>query len=415
MTIRELVYADGGEPPERRTRQAVPDPAPEIEVRGESRGFTAETVSLDHELPPDVALLCVKANARYGPRSFELYFHHRGTVRAANSGDDLDKQEAHERLSLGRLTDGLADEEWGETYRWMMNWWGRQFTLNSWIRELLESPGAQLVVFDVTSYEIPWELCYHAPPPGRPGDSGWLGQLIPVTRWTSLLFGEAEWQYGAVPQAASGGILMMESEDLRKEPDGFADFVVRSREPTVEKLLRGLADDDPAQSLFSLLMIRCHGEYTPDNRLSLNGTNLERLFEYDMTALRKAEAIVLLNACITGRPVTDTAHLAAPTRSFAQTFLSKGARAVIATAGDIGVVHSHLFAVKLVGRAGQGAQNLARLLFEHRSHYAEKVRLRPGEPDRRTVGAYKRFFWSFMYVYYGHPDTTLRLSRPEPA
>ncbi|TDE26839.1 CHAT domain-containing protein [Actinomadura sp. 6K520] len=410
MSMRGEMSADGGEPPEARTRPAVPAVPSDAVPAPEPESLPAGPAPLDEELAPNVAMLSVKANARYGPRSFELHFHHRGEHHGATSDDDLDAQQAHEDLSLGRLNGAVDDEEWRRTHDWMMNWWGGLRTLHSWLGDLLQDENAQLVVFDVTGYEIPWELCFHQPPPGRSGPRGWLGELIPVTRWTSLLYEQAGGRYGAVAQERTGGLMMMEAEDLREGLDAFAKYEVRDREPTVDKLLRSLSDENAEHPPFSLLMIRCHGEYTAD-RLKLNGIALERLFEYDMSALRAAQAIVLLNACITGRTVMDSGHLGAPTRSFAQTFLTKGARGVIATGGDIGARHSHGFAVKLVQRAGKNPENLARFLHEHRRHYAKRVRFRPNEPDDRFPDAYKRFFWSFMYVYFGHPDTTLRLVR----
>lgn len=414
MTMHSAVHADGGAAPQARTRPAGPDVPAGAVAAPEAESLAAAPAPLAEELSSSVAMLCVKANARYGPRSFELHFHYKGEHRTAASDDDLDVQQAHADLSLGRLNGEVTEDEWRRTYNWLMNWWGGLPKLHAWLGELLKDEDPQLVVFDVTGYEIPWELCYHQPPPGRDGPRGWLGELIPVTRWTNLLYEPVSWRYGAVAQARTGGLMMMEAEDLREGVDTFTGFEVRSREHTMDKLLRSLSDENAQHPSFSLLMIRCHGEYAAGNVLKLNGIALEQFFEYDMPALRDAQAIVLLNACITGRPIMDTDHRAGPTRSFAQTFLSKGARGVIATAGDIGVRHSHGFAVRLVQRAAHTDENLARLLLEHRRHYADSARRRPDDPvDNRTANTYKRFFWSFMYVYFGHPDTTLRLVRKD--
>ncbi|SFP08747.1 CHAT domain-containing protein [Actinomadura madurae] len=411
--MREFLGADGGRPPEPSPRPDASGAAdvPAANVLGERTGaFGARRVPLDHELSPDVALLCVKANA-YGPRSFELHFHHGGEVRSANGRDALDKQQAHPELALSRLKADVPDEEWKRLFHWIGEWSGYQFALNCWLRDLLMNAGAQLIVFDVTGYEIPWELFRYEPPPGAAGPDGWLGALVPVSRWTSLPHDTQEWHLGAAPREMNGGLLMMEDAAMRTDVDVYADFEVAGREQAIKDLVRRLEVEEELLA-FSLLMIRCHGEWAPGERLTLNGVVLEELIERRLPVLRRNGAVVLLNACISGRPITDDReHLRAPTRGFAQKFLREGASAVIATLGDVDLDHSHEFAVEFVADAAARDQNLARYLRDYRADVARRMRPEPGRPDTRTPDDYRMFFWSFMYVYYGHPDTTLRLIR----
>lgn len=409
--MREFLTAYGGRPPEPSPRPDAAD-VPAVNVLGERTGpFGARRVPLDHEVSPDVALLCVKANA-YGPRSFELHFHYRGEVRSANRHDELDKQQAHEQLALSRLKADVPDEEWRRLFSWIGEWCGYQFALNCWLGDLLKNDGAQLIVFDVTGYEIPWELFRYEPPPGAAGPDGWLGALVPVSRWTSLPHDTEEWHLGAVPREVNGGLLMMEDAAMRSDVDVYADFEVAAREQAIKELVRRLEVEEAELLAFSLLMIRCHGEWAPGDRLMLNGVVLEELIEGRLPVLRRNGAVVLLNACISGRPITDDRkHLRAPTRSFAQKFLREGASAVIATLGDVDLDHSHEFAVEFVADAAMKGQNLARYLRDYRADVARRMRPAPGRPDTRTADDYRMFFWSFMYVYYGHPETTLRLIR----
>jgi hypothetical protein len=366
------------------------------------KGFDPGNVQLSQSLPPNVAMLCVTNATFAGEPSFKLHFHHRGTVRSAATDDDLADQRPAD-LALADI-DNAGPRPWQSAYHRTMAWWATKHTLVTWMRDLLADDDARLVVWDNTSHEIPWELFYDRPPDDT-AQTGWLGELIPVLRWTAVHDGVQAWQYKAHKRECAGGILMYEDPTMAVEPDGYAGHEIAPRAKTMHDLMARI--EQPIHD-FGMMVIRCHGEYSGDSRkFTLGGLPLNAYTEFGMRALKKSGAIVLLNACASGRPVVDQRHRGSATRSFAELFLRRGAGGVIAITGDIDLNHSHDFAVRLIDEASDGAVNIADTLLSHRRHYAARVRYQPGQP--RTEEDFKEFFASFMYVYFGHPDTILRM------
>ncbi|MFE7560014.1 hypothetical protein [Kitasatospora sp. NPDC057500] len=100
-------------------------------------------------------------------------------------------------------------------------------------------------------------------------------------------------------------------------------------------------------------------------------------------------------------------------RSFVELFLRYGASGVVAVIGDIDIDHSHDFATRLLEHAVDKPVNLAAMLQEHRRYYCAELTREPSGGEQRDVEEdYKHFLTSFLYVYYGHPDTTLHLTQP---
>ncbi|WTW93329.1 hypothetical protein OG216_08035 [Streptomycetaceae bacterium NBC_01309] len=390
--------------------QHVPDDAVD---EAEPTGFDPENARLTENLPADVAMLCVTETEWAGKPSFKLHFHYRGRVRCTVAAADLNAQRPRS-VSIAELVDRAGDGRspgegsWREAYYDVMSGWAPMATLVEWVRELLDAEGdPQLVVWDNTGFEIPWELFRHtiALDDDDPGhDDGWLGELIPVIRWTTVHDGANAGRYTATSRESRGGVLMYEDPALAVEPaeaDLFRRFEVAERRTTMAQLIRQLNDTSVA---FGLVIVRCHGTYSAEERrMKLGGMPLNEFSDVRMRALRKYRAPVLLNACVTARPVGVVP------RSFAELFLRYGAGAVIATVAEVGLNHSHEFAVRLLEEAEFGEVNIARTLLDHRRHYAERVRRAfDADEDPRTEEDFKLFFHSFMYVYFGHPGTTLR-------
>ncbi|TCO59851.1 CHAT domain-containing protein [Actinocrispum wychmicini] len=404
-SLRGYLTADQGTTPTGAVRPS--SPAIDDVVETEPTEFDPGDVKLTKALPANVAMLCVTGTSVDGQPSFVLNFHYRGGVRTAARPSDLADQRPPD-LALATLAERTRGQgtPWQDAYWECMNWADTKHKLVTWIRDLLAAPDApRLVVWDNTDYEIPWELYYHRPSGGAEG-AGWLGELIPVIRWTAVHDGARAWQFSARKRECVGGLLMFEDPKMGVEPDGFARYELEARARTMRELMRRL--DRPCQP-FGLLVIRCHGEYSRDTRkFKLGGLPLNAYTEFTMHALQQSGALVLLNACVSGRPVVDERHPSTATRSFAEVFLRYGAGGVIATAGDVDLNHSHDFAVRLLSDANSRPVNVAEALREHRKHYANRVRYRPGAADNRTEQQFKDFFASFMYLYFGHPDTILR-------
>ncbi len=185
---------------------------------------------------------------------------------------------------------------------------------------------------------------------------------------------------------------------------------------------------------FGLAIVHVHGEYSQQaGQFMLDGVPLNELDEYPMGALDRSGALVLLNACASGRPSVDPGNHQAVPRSFVEVFLRSGAAGVIATAADIDLNQRHEFAVRLVNSARGKDINIAETLRTQRADYAKKARdiralrdkadIERGKPpagrtltdaeldriDKNVDDAYKWFFAWFAYLYFGHPGTLLRV------
>jgi hypothetical protein len=405
-SMHGYLTADQGRPP---AAEATPPPVrPAVDenvIETETTGFSPGDVQLSKSLPPNVAMLCVTGARWQGEPSFILHFHHRGRVFSA-AGDNDQAVQRPPRLALADIDDS-GETPWQNAYEEVMSWWASKHRLVTWIRRLLSTAdNPRLVVWDNTTHEIPWELFYHEPADDA-GPDGWLGELIPVVRWTAIHDGEKAWHYSTRKRECVGGVLMYEDRLMATDPDGYADHEIEPRAASMTDLMARI--QVPGRQ-FGLLVIRCHGEFSRDlRRLKLGGLSLNAYTMFKMRALRQSGAVVLLNACASGRPVIDERHRGAATRSFAELFLRRGAAGVIATTGDIDLNHSHDFAIRLLDEASNGAVNVAEALRRHRRHYATLVAYQPGRNP--TEQQFKEFFASFMYVYFGHPDTILRTRR----
>ncbi|MGW7385344.1 hypothetical protein [Streptomyces sp. NPDC054794] len=404
-----------------------------IEEASPAQGFDPEDAGLSAELPPDTALLCVKGTTYAGEPSFELHFHHRGRVFAANRSTDL----AHRRqpgLGLPRLVERAERKGWRSTYRHVKGWWQTETVLAAWVDRLKQGDAPRLIVWDQTPHEIPWELLHRRSaglhrPPRRNGNGdgngggdggagagagagGWLGATLPVIRWTTVWDGARAWRYDARPQHCRGGVLVYEDPEFAVAVDSVVKHEVGERSTTMADLRTRLGD--PATA-FGLLLIRCHGKYSEDiEEFRLGGVPLPELSEdWEMDALQETGAAVLINSCVSARPVVDRRYNAAVPRNFAEVFLRWGASAVIATVAEVSKAHAHDFAARLVRSARHGPVNLADELMKHRAYYARRAEraLAAGDEDGAEE-ALEAFFTSFMYAYFGHPGTTLTLEAP---
>ena len=396
------------EPASRPPEQSVPDEI--VEAADEPTGFNPDAAWLTEALPPNVAMLCVTGSTWHGEPSFQLHFHYRHKVRAAARDSDLAVQRPS-KLSLPMRAEQVertapTEQPWRKAYEAVMSWWAPMAKLTMWTRELIAADdNPKLIIWDNTDHEIPWELVHHRRSDGR-GPIGWLGELVPIIRWTAIHDGERAWYYSAEGRRCLGGLLMMEDPSLSTKPDSFARYEIDPRTTTVDELMIKL--DDPSHR-FGLLLLRCHGKYSGDaSEFTLGGKALNAYTEYTMDALRESGALVVLNACGSGRPAIDQRYHGAPTRSFAELFLRYGAGGVIATVGEVDLNHSHDFAVRLLENARAQDLNIAEALQQHRRYYAQLARRKRGQSESRTERDFELFFSSFMYVYFGHPDTVLR-------
>jgi hypothetical protein len=418
--------------------------------------ISPDNADLSESLDSNTALLIVTKTTSEGMPAFQLYFHHGGVPQSAAGSDQLARQRPDPGLSLGALTAQARQSprvgHWREAYGKLRNWWTGfgLSSLSTWLGGLVDADGdPRLIVWDETDYEIPWELFYRDPRAlgAGQGRAGWLGELIKVIRWTTTASAAPPWHYVAQDRQCDGEILIAERVTSDEQADNpFSGYPVMAHFGGLREMLIELGKDD--FGTFSLVIVNVHGGHSqPAAQYTLDGVPLNELDEYPMDALAKSGALVLLNACASGRPWVDPAnHLAVP-RSFVEVFLRSGAGGVIATAADIDLNQRHEFAIRLVDSAMDRDVNIAEALRIQRADQArkardiralrdeadmlrEEVRLERDKPpaerartgaeldqldrtiddaDKKVDDAYKWFFAWFAYLYFGHPGTVLRV------
>ncbi|UBU17995.1 CHAT domain-containing protein [Nonomuraea gerenzanensis] len=310
------------------------------------------------------------------------------------------------RLALGVLADGRHPLGLGvlDVDAAMIEWSRDHYELGQWINGLRARWGddeLQLVIWDDTGFEIPWEMLYlDADPDGGPAE-GWLGALVCVSRWTTIRR-DGRRPFSDEPKECSGEVAVYLDQDMRGD---FAALSPYADEPydDVHDFLDLLRGQGAGSACLAMVYMACHGTLGDDfSRWRLGGLRWRDLQRPPLAALRRAPSLVFLNACHSGRLVEE-AHLGdGVLRGFAAIFLREGAEAVIGTVAEIDTeVASHVAGVIVEELAAGGGKPIAAALRDMRA------RAVPADPhDAEQLVA---FVYRCMYVYYGNPRTSLRL------
>ncbi|WP_335977218.1 CHAT domain-containing protein [Streptomyces sp. CA2R106] len=331
-------------------------------------------------------------------------------------------------------------------YRAVRHWSQLQRPLVGWLNDQRARHGAALhvVVWDDTDYEIPWELLLLTTGDGGPDLP--LGAAVPVARWTTIR--ELRRPLLDVPADCSGRVLGYFDGRMRQDIDVFAPF---DHEPhtDVDRFLDrlderrrdpdrpdhpdnpGRADrpdhpdrpGEPDRPGLGLVYMGCHG--THGKRIDDLTAGMLTWHEMDEPAMRALRGgtgsdgtLVCLNVCHSGRLVENKGGGEDALRGFSELFLRKGAKACIATRGEVGESEARALLRHLVKYARERpGVPLAHMLRDFRALAVGQLprRLpRTREPGGgQDVEAQRRvltLLYHFMYVYYGHPLTTLRLT-----
>jgi len=375
-------------------------PADVVTAQEGEQVMPASEVSLVGTLPPNTALLRVYSGPVVdGQPSFRLTFHFKGGSQESREVDIA--QQVVPSLSLADITNR---ESWLDDYYQVRGWWDEMARLRQWMRELLASDQVRLVVWDNTSHQIPWEL-YYLHEPKDEAQSAWLSSVVEVSRWTSQLQGP-DAVYDAQERAAHGNMLLLEMIEPHATHDGLASFARHLGYPVLrdsEAWLRELAREDLR---FALMIVHCHGEHAEDaTRFTIAGLPMNELHHQPMPAV--TASVVILNACNTAKVVPVGANVPRATRSFAEMFLDKGASAVIATVGEVDLDQTHDFMKRLVDGAGDN-RTVSHLLLAWRKYHIDRV-TGHAHNDPALPGRLKDFFHAFLYIYFGHPDSTVQV------
>ena len=380
-----------------------PDPLDAVPSAGKDIGVVAGPLPLS--LPSGTALLRVSRCLYEGQERFYLELQSDVTMQGTTSPQDLRNQGRPDIT----LADAVTKGAWSQSFRKLRSWSVTKVTLRQWLTALRREHrrGLRLIIWDETDFQIPWELFFHETE--DPDDLGWLGADIEVIRWTTVYTETPiDWSTGG-PSTCHGPILGFIDPDFPWP----GKLLSRYRyEPTnsMQNLLARLEDTSRE---VGLVYVWGHGLLGPNGQLAaLAGMPMDQIDMYRMPALRQSRTIVLLNACGSAHLLHDDRFGEKSARSFAEIFLRRGARGVIATSGQVGKIESYDFAHRLLFAAEDAAINLPAALRVYRASLASGLPADPGD-DPALQEKLKTFFHGFMYLYFGHPDTALRMLSPE--
>ena len=362
---------------------------------------------LSQTLPPDAALLKVVPTSLDGDESFrlELYYRNRILVTAV---PEMLKRQRRPAVVLADTLDGqTSTDNIVRCYTIMRNWSDTKYELTRWLTTLRREvkSGLRLIVWDDTDFGIHWELFWHA----MDEDPGWLGASVQLIRWTTVHDPGRHDQFSAETGATGGrDVLYYEDPALAAavsiQPDGLPGYKAAR---TMEELLTELA----GLSSYGLVYIRGHGVHDADLfKATLAGVCLADFAGLPMPGLRRARAVVFLNACNSARPVIDKSLGDEGNRNFAEVFLRQRAAGVIATMAEVPVGHSVALARRLVATARAGGVAVPDYLRAHRARYARRLpehTMKLTDEDRSAIVA---FVYASMFAYFGHPDSVFMLA-----
>jgi hypothetical protein len=304
---------------------------------------------------------------------------------------------------------GLA--EWSEVHTDVVRW----------INALRTRHGAelQLVIWDDTDYDIPWELLNLSE--RHEGGLAYevLGALVTVVRWGSSLHASHASPFGT-PASCSGNVLGYYAEEMARDAEAFENFEHVPHIGPVEPFLAELTQPGLGAGLVYMGCHATHGARLDE--VTLARKTWSELRRRSMPSLTDGNTLVCLNACDSARPLDNHGRGDHSLRSFPELFLRKGAGACIATSGTVGDDVAHRLIRDLVDQVCTDPElPVARALREFRARAVARLpdRLPTVSNDLDEFDAPGQrpillFLYSFMFLYFGHPSTTLRLSVRSP-
>jgi hypothetical protein len=280
--------------------------------------------------------------------------------------------------------------------------------LISWVKELrARYPGGlYLIIHEYTSTGIPWEML--------PVENSYLGAVVTTVRWEDFQDAQdrsASKTVSFEAMSCDGELLSYvdpnEEEHVKQLLEVFLGKQVSFK--TMRELLTGLQKERGGVGLLYLL---CHGHFVDEFPDSYLGTGADRLTYEDLDEeplklLKQSGSLIFLDACSVGRMEDDDPFLPAGMRyGFPQLFLGHGARAVIGALAEVKVEYAVKLAHELVKLSQQHpGRPIPELLRELRARAVEELKQAPKDDKSR----WDRWYFTFLYVYYGYPFTRLSL------
>ncbi|MFE9878984.1 CHAT domain-containing protein [Streptomyces sp. NPDC005784] len=299
-------------------------------------------------------------------------------------------------------------------------WSRNQPELGDWLNRVRARHGAtlRLLVWDDTGYELPWELFLLPEDRARGLREAWLGAQVVMSRWTTVH--DSGHDLPRETTDCCGRVLGYLHHEMADDGRVFRPYA-HQLHARMSTFLQAL--DTPGEPT-GLVYMGCHGTYGETvPRLTLGNRTWAELNGQAMGALRADRSLVCLNACHSGRAVLNSAQGEQALRGFAELFLRKGAGGCIVTAGQVGDKEARVLVRGLVEQVAEHPHRpVTHTLLSFRARAAEDfgppsavppIRDDDGLVDEVGQKRILRLLYAFMFHYYGHPLTTLRLTARE--
>jgi hypothetical protein len=427
---RQLLF---GDVPPAATAQSPPPPpsrvglpaAADASIRDPATGLGPAPIDPLAELPPGTAQLVVLPARRDGHDGF-LLAGHCCCGNLESYYQRRNEQPVHDRptaLPLGRRvsTDAkLGGELPTRTLKRMLGWSHRKPALTEWLSDLRRRHGTELtvIVWDLTDHDTPWEM-FHLEPQaagatGAALDASWLGCAATTARWTKVVTTVDNAVPGpAVPGASGGRILCYVAKDAAMQPDReLMDDLGAEHHDSLAELLTTLGSPT-ASSGVGLVYVACHGDYAQDYfdfRLD-RSVSVSDIDGHGLAGLASARPVVFLNACHSARMIDASADLGEQALAgFTEVFLRRGAAAFIGASGAVQEPAAQAVVRALLEQIRATPDRpVAHVLRDYRRSVAPVSGELPIGDERAVSVALLPFLYTFMYLYFGNPQTTLRL------
>ncbi|WP_101836045.1 hypothetical protein [Frankia canadensis] len=293
----------------------------------------------------------------------------------------------------------------------------RRNALRRWLNDLrLRHSDLHVIIEDGTNLAIPWEAFRLQQPPDH-GDlpcAGWLGAVLPVTRWTPW-FGEyvgpSDLDQTIACEGGAIGYFERGLDSGGADLASLGDFLAGTPHVDENAFVAALGEPvPPGEKRPAMVYVGAHSEAGDDRaRTSVGPFRLKTMMLYqDLPRISGGQTIVFVNACNSAEMFTVGHFGDDSLYGLPDFFLRMGAVGMIGTTSAIGVETAPLVLAEILRAAADDPQAPIPQLLSRLRAQAD-LALGPPPYTNRDIELAWRWIDTFNYVYYGHPLATLRL------
>lgn len=392
----ELLYVEAGRPQKftaaQLTRTVAGDENPIDQTFLES-----VKVALNATPPEQVAILHIEAPSA---GKYRMTGENRRVARLA-----IELEKPDEKLGLADFVEGEVSPE---DVRGIIKSVSRRTSqpLLKWLQQLHDKYGQQLclVIADHTDAEIPWEMIEFAP-----GKN--LGATCIVARWIPVQY-FAAWQELTVASEQLCGSVIAHLDYQELEHTSLEQQVLTQLNASFSDDVNAL-HQRLAHSLenVGLVYLACHGIFTYNEKHKAAIGSLKNPAERisavqleDLPQLTGARPLFFVNACHSARLMRDSQGF----YGLPEVLLALLASGYIGTLGPVGMEYAPIIGQQILETARNSSTgiNPAEELRRIRAEAVQKLN------QQDSTENLVNFIFAFMYVYYGNPLASLRLTIP---